>query len=361
MPPKETIWAADEHTFAKHRLLRLYLDAWLPIMASRDRKLVLIDGFAGPGRYKGGQPGSPLVMLDAYVGHAQRGLPHMSRVQLMYVFIDQDKRRFAHLRQELAEITLPTNVTVVPVEGSFDVEITKLLDGLPGALAPTFAFVDPFGYTDADLELSSRILGFPRCEVLIYMPFPFIARFVDEAAIAPALTRLYGDETWRQAQGLTWDQKIQTLHDAFLAALLRCAKYARSFEIVGRAGTSGYHLFFATGHLRGLERMKEAMWKVDPIAGASFADSTTGGQLVLFENKPDLESLNRDVRAHFANRRFAIEEAETFTLEQTPFLTKHLRAVLRSIEQQGCLSAAHPTKPRRRQTYPDGTIVQITP
>jgi len=53
MPPKETIWAAEEHTFAKHRLLRRYLDAWLPIMARHNRRLVLVDGFAGPGRYSG--------------------------------------------------------------------------------------------------------------------------------------------------------------------------------------------------------------------------------------------------------------------------------------------------------------------
>ena len=50
MPPTTTLWAAEEHTVAKHRILRRYLEAWIPIMASRSGRLILIDGFAGPGR-----------------------------------------------------------------------------------------------------------------------------------------------------------------------------------------------------------------------------------------------------------------------------------------------------------------------
>jgi three-Cys-motif partner protein len=363
-PPNQTIWAADEHTFAKHRLLRRYLDAWLPIMARFSSRLVLIDGFAGPGSYLGGQPGSPLVMLDAYLSHTHKSLAHLAKVELVYVFIEQDRRRVAALAKELEAIELPTNVKVSVIEGSFDVEMPKLLDAMPPgqSLAPTFAFIDPFGYTDHDLQLSSRILGFRRCEVLVYMPFPFIARFVDQASIAPALTRLYGDESWRAAQGkATLAEREAVLHDTFLVALCRSAKYARSFEIIGNGGNTGYHLFFATGNLRGLEKMKEAMWKVDPVAGSTFADSTNSAQLVLFADKPDLSPLERDVRRRFGVREFSIDDAGTFTLEATPFLPSHLKQVLRDIEAAGLLTARHPSKPRRRNTYPDGTLVTLKP
>lgn len=52
----------------KHIVLRSYLDAWLPILSYGARyraamgagKLVLVDGFAGPGRYSTGEDGSPL-------------------------------------------------------------------------------------------------------------------------------------------------------------------------------------------------------------------------------------------------------------------------------------------------------------
>ncbi len=69
MPEQEVVWEIDPHTRAKHRILERYLQAWLPIMSSRNERLVIVDGFAGPGIYKGGEPGSPIIELKAFPGH----------------------------------------------------------------------------------------------------------------------------------------------------------------------------------------------------------------------------------------------------------------------------------------------------
>lgn len=54
-----TLWNMAPHSAAKHRVLRSYIDAWIPIMAhqaikmsprSGPARLLLVDGFAGPGR-----------------------------------------------------------------------------------------------------------------------------------------------------------------------------------------------------------------------------------------------------------------------------------------------------------------------
>src|ERR1700693_6137138 len=57
--PRTTLWEIQPHTRAKHRILKSYLDAWLPIMARYNGRILFIDGFAGPGRYSGGERGSP--------------------------------------------------------------------------------------------------------------------------------------------------------------------------------------------------------------------------------------------------------------------------------------------------------------
>src|SRR6266508_3728294 len=70
---KDTLWPITRPTQAKHMILRTYLDAWLPILGAgrhAHEHVVLIDGFAGPGRYSGGEPGSPLIMLEAYLDHS---------------------------------------------------------------------------------------------------------------------------------------------------------------------------------------------------------------------------------------------------------------------------------------------------
>ena len=65
--PKEVVWDRDPHTEAKHDLLKVYLDAWFPIMASRwsSTGICYVDAFAGPGEYRDGSVGSPIIALDA--------------------------------------------------------------------------------------------------------------------------------------------------------------------------------------------------------------------------------------------------------------------------------------------------------
>ena len=55
--PKETIWEAAPHTLAKHVILTSYLQAWFPILAKYNGRIVYYDGFAGPGLYSGGGEG----------------------------------------------------------------------------------------------------------------------------------------------------------------------------------------------------------------------------------------------------------------------------------------------------------------
>src|SRR6266446_7528365 len=63
--PRTTVWELEPHTRAKHEILRRYLQAWMPILAQGGFKNILyIDGFAGPGRYAGGEDGSPIIAVS---------------------------------------------------------------------------------------------------------------------------------------------------------------------------------------------------------------------------------------------------------------------------------------------------------
>lgn len=363
--PNTPLWDADEHTIAKHRILHEYLVAWLPIMSRRPGRLLLIDGFAGPGRYLGGEEGSPLVMLRALLDHTAR--PRMGRTTFTYLFIEQDKDRFGHLVREIQGLgALPANVKVVPVQANFADVMGDLFTRMKGfALAPTFAFIDPFGYKDTPIGLTGQILSFPRCEALIYVPLYNIARFVDQPAQAPVLTGLYGDSSWTAACGIVgFEDRQQALHDLFATALRRHAKYVRSFEMMGRTTNTGYHLFFASSHPVGLRKMKAAMWHVDRAGGTTFRDSTVRGQTVLFEDQPDFAILLRMLQDHFGTREFTIEEAEEFTLLQTPFRDDgHLKTpTLKPAEEAGLLEAWKTDGGRRRGTsYPAGTALRFKP
>jgi three-Cys-motif partner protein len=99
MAPRQPIWALEPHTKARHELLRHYLGAWFPILSSSGRqRIVFLDGFAGPGIYKGGEPGSSIIALDVLLGH-----PHFGRwnTEFVFLFLEPHAQRYASLLERL--------------------------------------------------------------------------------------------------------------------------------------------------------------------------------------------------------------------------------------------------------------------
>ncbi|MGH3950806.1 MAG: three-Cys-motif partner protein TcmP [Pseudonocardiaceae bacterium] len=366
--PKATLWELEPHSRAKHVILRNYLHAWLPIMSSlvghraidgRGR-LVLVDGFAGPGRYAGGEPGSPLIMLNAFLEHARRDL---IRAELVYLFIEDNEERADHLESETAAFDLPDQVKVQVIHGRYEDVFTGAMDSMSesgGTLAPTFAFVDPFGYADVSMQLTDRLLRFRRCEALVYMPLPFVTRFIRRDGQEQAMDNLFGCSDWRNAIPLNGAERRDYLHDLFrdqLAAEGDEDRIVRSFEVPTASGT-GYYLFFTTTHEKGIEAMKDAMWAADPFEGQRFRDTTVRDQLVIF--KPDVSTgpLLQALRERFGAEPFTIEEAVSFTLRDTAYKRGHLkRNTLAPAERDGQLESLSSRK--RAVTYPDGTKLRF--
>ena len=129
MPPKATVWLLDPHTKRKHVILRRYLEAWLPIMAKFNQRILFIDGFAGPGEYSGGGEGSPVIALKTARDHTFRPTS-----EVVFIFVEKDRKRYDHLKQVVNKLrpTLPDNFKVGIEHGSFDETMTSIFKWLDG-------------------------------------------------------------------------------------------------------------------------------------------------------------------------------------------------------------------------------------
>jgi three-Cys-motif partner protein len=352
------LWDRESHTGAKHRVLRAYLDAWIPVMAhqalrmrgysTQQPRLLLVDGFAGPGRYAGGEPGSPLIMLDALLSH--KAFDQFDAVKFFFLFIEQDLLRVEHLRAEVAALgDPPVNVSVQIEHGEFESTFGSLVDGVTERgkiLVPTFVFIDPFGYSTASMSLTGRLTDFPRCEVLHFVPLSFVHRFVGREGQESALNSLFGSEEWRPAVELSGDQRRAFLLELFERRLAEGAnvEHVCSFALRTEDGND-YRLVFGLGHRKGLEIAKDAMWAVDPVGGTSFFATTESGQEVLFAPSASLDTtpLLNELRARFAGEWFTIEQAEQCTLLDTPYRIGQLRRdTLAPAERAGVLEVERP-------------------
>jgi len=120
-----TTWNLDPHTAKKHEILRRYFEAWLPIMARWNGRVVYIDGFAGPGKYSNGEDGSPVVVLKVARDHT-----YPMKAELACIFVEDDADRYNHLKKVLDELspTLPARVKWEVLPGRFDEHLTTTLN-----------------------------------------------------------------------------------------------------------------------------------------------------------------------------------------------------------------------------------------
>jgi three-Cys-motif partner protein len=335
--PKTTLWKLDPHSRAKHAILARYLHAWTPILTrGGDKTIAYIDGFAGPGRYEGGEDGSPIIALKAALRHRAH-IPG----KVLFLFVEEQQERADHLQRLVDVLQLPPNVAV-KVEGGKrfapafeDFRRTHLQNS--GRLPPTFAFIDPFGWTRAPFSIVQDILGQPKCEVLVTFMYEEINRFISHSGQTGNFDTFFGTEDWRGGIGLDGPSaRNRFLHDLYLRQLKEVAraKYVRSFQMRNKAGVTDYYLFYATGSLTGLKKMKEAMWAVDPSGEFTFSDATDRKQLVLFADAPRYEDLRRLIVKRFAGRVATVAQIEEFVLAETAFCHTHYKKqVLKLLER----------------------------
>jgi three-Cys-motif partner protein len=365
MAPGEdkTRWKQEGRTAAKHRVLTEYLGAWIPILGQLDwvHDLVLIDGFAGPGRHTGGEPGSPLLMLDAFVEHRARA---RLDIDAHFFFIEKDPRRVESLRQEIADRgTPPPEITIEVIEGDYAEEFSPIVEAARERWqdCPVFAFIDPFG-ADPHQYLTADLLSLPRCEALTFVPIGYFSDLFTAPGMQETLRQVFGEEVFERGEGLDPTERRALLVEMTEERLRVSCRWVRAIELIPSGPQGRYHyLFFGTNNPTGLARMKSAMWKLDPVGGVSFRDSTQPGQVVMFEDEPDFGPLLAALKEHFGDGIFAVEEAEDFTLFETPYLhNSQLKSkVLAPAERAGELEPVGPPAGRKKNTYKKGAEIRL--
>jgi three-Cys-motif partner protein len=150
-------WQYTEHAAAKHEILRRYLDAWLAILGRRRKgstfrhsQLVLVDGFAGRGRYVNGQPGSPVIMFERAVQAVEAGQAENVLIRCA----EPNKTNFKHLEEVCAGLN-HDRVRIAPRCQTFAEIGSALGDWVEkqSPAIPTFVMVDPYGVRGVELPL----------------------------------------------------------------------------------------------------------------------------------------------------------------------------------------------------------------
>jgi three-Cys-motif partner protein len=259
-------WHYSAHTAAKHEILRRYLGAWLAILGRgqkgrgfRHKQLVLVDGFAGRGRYMGGEPGSPRIMFDRAVQVVEDGLAEKVLIRCA----EPNAGNFEHLVEVCAGLK-HDRVTIRPTQQTFE-EIGKGIVAWARGLRtppPTFVMIDPYGVAGVPFSLLRQLMSFDRFEVLLTFMVRDPARFLRGGSYDDALTALFGGNAWKVCRNDDEDRPRCLMLRFREVAVPKIAKYALAFRVFeDERRIPLYYLVHLTNSDVGMREMKKAMVK----------------------------------------------------------------------------------------------------
>ena len=358
--PQKTTWEIEPHTLAKHEILRRYLGAWFPILGTAFQNIVYIDGFCGPGRYDGGEVGSPIIALREAKKHRER----LQKNRLIFYFVDERPDRISQLNDELEQIDRPDNYEITTVSREFEYEFRDLLNNFEKVefqKAPIFAFIDPFGFKGVPFKLVQQLLKKPSTEVFINIMADSINRFLEhpDKATRQHISDLFGTtDVFKIAQdnGNRIENLLRLLYQK---QLKKHAQFVRYFEMRNSKNRPIYYLFFATNNSLGHLRMKQAFWRVDSASGIRFSDATNPNQLVLFE-LDESPTLAKQLQNEFIDQKVQVKQVRDFVINETSFLPKHLTKALRLLEKEKEIyvqALKSDGNMRRKNSFPDEAII----
>ena len=329
-----------EHTQVKHEILSKYLSGWIRILGRRHSRVCYFDCFAGRGRYDRGEQGSPLIALDTACS-VKRQISYLGEIKC--VFIEKNTNNFENLENEIDEeieknpqkyAWLKDHIYLRNDE--FCNVASEILNSVGSDLAPSFFFIDPFGFA-VPFEIIKRILSIERTEVFITFMIRDVNRFLGSSTHIISIEELYGVDNVRdilqsEYSDLTQEQALLKLYRDRLHEGAN-VKYTLPFKVNADARLQTiYYLIHATNHPKGCELMKEIMYKAGTEGRFGYLGPAEG-QMILTQYD-DLSELKGFLLGRFSGRTLSYLNVRYETLMDRYAKIMHYHDALLELEKE---------------------------
>jgi three-Cys-motif partner protein len=300
----------------------------------------IVDAFSGPGIYKQGDPGSPIVIARSYLEH--RHLPRFGHLRILCCEKRQD--RVDRLNLEIQKLPPSPGLSFdVRPPGDFESIADDLVERshLDGPGTPVLWIIDPFDIKSVGMDTIRKCLANRRDELILTFFVNEMHRLAEKNPnMAPALDRHFGDNSWRSALPMTTESNRKEAFSTLFDAALRKDRSLRSGRLGIRVSnhTSRYDLVFATHSDSGLECWNNMAWRVDRVSGR--------GMSIESAQEPDLFGEPVTARLYDAIAGLAGTETSWNALVSLAlrlnFKETHLRQVLDSLNRAGLAIRTEP-------------------
>ena len=136
----------------KDALLGSYLPVYFSKVMHTGRPIVFIDGFAGAGRFKDGEDGSPRIALAERKKAIERNINRLGRIDMYFI----EPVYAEDLEENISDYKLSDKCgTVRVIRGTYEQSVPEILSGIGNA--NVFLYVDPFGIKNLDCDFFAKV------------------------------------------------------------------------------------------------------------------------------------------------------------------------------------------------------------
>ncbi len=249
MGKEDFFYCQKDGTSVKIEFYEHYLEGYLFKVLMQFGACIIADLFCGTGR-NGTKEGSPLVLIrKAKEILANEKLLAVTKDPKIYViFNDSNKENIEKLDQELKAIEQINNLKVFQPENKSFSDILKDVLKI-NAKIPKFFFLDPFTYSNIQMDELKKIMDLSFPEVLLFLPGSFAYRFSNCKTTAPKTLDFFKNFTDKG------DCEYEDIY-AFNNSIVRKIKKDLNLKFVRYVlidvGKSKHSLFLLTKHIKGM-------------------------------------------------------------------------------------------------------------
>jgi len=260
-------------------------------------------------------------------------------------FIEKNKNNFENLKKEINNETENNpekyeGIKIIPINDEFANVASVIIEKVGGRLAPSFFFIDPFGFSGVPFHIMKDILSIARTEVFLTFMVRDVNRFLKSSKHWISIEELYGIDNVQEVIDSTYSNlpREQALLKLYRDRLHKDAgvKYTFPFLVCAdkRLQTT-YYLIHATNHPLGCKLMKGIMYRTGTEGRFGYLGPAEG-QVRL--DSYDKSSFKDFLLNRFGGRTLSFKEVIYETLMETCFVEKDYRDILKDLEKEGCIS-----------------------
>jgi three-Cys-motif partner protein len=307
--------AKKQQTDYKIKYVVEYVERWLLVSVNRPEvtNINFVDCMSNAGIYQDGDLGTSMEVLLLFVKSAAQ---HPNKVFNLFVN-DYDGARTnicSKIAERLMQGQPPANIKVHI--STLDVNEYlcnyKIFDRYFGYGSSTIAFVDPYDFGTVKIEQLANFISHYYCEVI----FNFFTSDYVRNGIDKRIRACIGNVNIHNK-----DDLIQYIVNQMKVGKI---KYVFSYQFRTLTNTELYQIIYATPHIKGLEVLKEALWKTfnGKFYHRNFNEQPA--QLSLFtedDNRQSLLQIHASSAKHLLTQNFSGQVVHYKRLEQ--FLTEN--------------------------------------